>query len=57
MKEVEKVPFTFNVENEIRKLKIPVPLTELLKANIFTNSILKILQPTGFDLNNDTIDL
>ena len=34
VKEVEKTP-TFSLENEISKLKISIPLTEVMKNNIY----------------------
>ncbi len=40
-----KLSYTFNLESEIQKMKIPIPLTELMKNDTFKSSILKSLQP------------
>ena len=37
--------YSFNLESEIQKLKIPFPLTKLMKNNAFKTSILNSLQP------------
>jgi hypothetical protein len=37
--------FSFNFESEIQKVKIPMPLTELMKNEIFKSAILKSLDP------------
>jgi hypothetical protein len=34
-KEMEKVSTSFNLENELNKIKIPIPLLELAKNNIY----------------------
>ena len=41
----EKLYYSFNLESEIQKLKIPFPLIELMKNDSFKSSILKYLQP------------
>ena len=43
IKEVEKAP-SFNLENEISKLKVSVPLTELLKNSVYKSQVSKVLQ-------------
>ena len=42
-KEVEKAP-SFNLENEISKLKVSVPLTELVKNSVYKSQVSKVLQ-------------
>jgi hypothetical protein len=41
----DKISYSFNFESEIQKVKIPMPLTELMKNDIFKSAILKSLQP------------
>jgi hypothetical protein len=45
VKEVDRQPIPFSIEHELRKIKIHVPLTELLKNEPFKNSIMKVLKP------------
>jgi hypothetical protein len=40
-----KSSYSFNFESEIHKVKIPMPLTELMKNDIFKSSILKSPEP------------
>ena len=42
MKEVEKI-LAFNLENEISKLKVSIPLTEIMKNNSYRGQISKML--------------
>jgi hypothetical protein len=41
----DRSTFSFNFESEIQKVKIPMPLTELMKNEIFKSAILKSLEP------------
>ena len=43
IKEVEKAP-SFNLENEISKLKVSMPLTELVKDSAYKTQVSKVLQ-------------
>lgn len=43
IKEVEKDP-SFNLENEISKLKVSVPLTESVNNSVYKSQVSKILQ-------------
>ena len=43
VKEVEKAP-SFNLESEISKLKVSVPLTELVNNSVYKIQISKVLQ-------------
>jgi hypothetical protein len=45
------------LEHELGKIKIPVPLTELLKNEPFKKSIMKVLQPTPSSVSFDVISL
>jgi hypothetical protein len=45
------------LEHEINKIKIPVPLVELMKNESFKKSILKVLQPHAPIIYSDTINL
>jgi len=42
VKEVEKTP-TFSLENEISKLKVSIPLTEIMKNNNYRGQVSKML--------------
>ena len=37
--DVERVSSSFNLQNELSKLKIPVPFNELLRNNEYRNTI------------------
>ena len=43
IKEVEKFP-SFNLENENSKLKVSMPLTELVKNSTYKHQVSRILQ-------------
>jgi hypothetical protein len=45
VKETEKHVSSFSLENEINKIKIPIPLVELMKTDPFRKYVLKALQP------------
>jgi hypothetical protein len=45
--EVDKFASPFSLEHEISKMKIPIPLTELVKNNSYRSHILKWLQPSS----------
>ena len=42
---LDRLHYSFNLESEIQKLKIPFPLIELMKNDAFKTSILNYLQP------------
>jgi hypothetical protein len=56
-KEFDKPPTSFILEHELRKIKIPVPLTELLKNKHLNKSIMNILQPTPSSIYFDVISV
>ena len=43
VEEVNKTVQNFSLENELGKLKIPVPLTELMKNPSYKESVLKMI--------------
>jgi hypothetical protein len=45
VKTSDRLSYSFNFESEIQKVKIPMPLTELMKNDIFKSTILKSLEP------------
>jgi ribonuclease HI len=57
VKESEKQVSSFSLENEINKIKIPIPLVELMKTDPFRKSVLKALQPPAHVTFSDTINL
>jgi hypothetical protein len=57
VKEADKQPISFSIEHELRKIKIHVPLTKLLKNEPFKNSIMKVLKPLVFAMTSDVINL
>jgi len=57
VKESNKQPITFSIEHELRKIKIHVPLRELLKNEPFKNSFMKVLNPPVDAMTSDVISL
>jgi len=53
VKEVEKIS-VFNLENEIAKLKVSIPLTELMKKNNYKGQVSKIL---NLDPSSDMVNM
>lgn len=54
VKDVEKPISVFNLENEISKIKISAPFSEILKVNEYRSKIVKMLnsQPGAADILN-----
>jgi len=48
---------SFNFENKIQKIKIPVPLVELMKIQDFKNTLLKACQPSPIEVVSDFVNL
>ena len=44
VKEPEKPQSSFNIENELSKVKILVPLLELVKKDVYRNQVVKALK-------------
>jgi hypothetical protein len=57
VKETEKQLTSFSLEHEINKIKIPIPLLELMKTESFRKSIPKVLQPSAHVTFSNTINL
>jgi len=57
VEEVNKSVQNFSLENELGKLKIPVPLTELIRNPSYKESVLKMLNPTSNQPVSDTVNL
>jgi hypothetical protein len=57
VKKIEKLISSFSLENEINKIKIPIPLVELMKTDPFKKYVLKALQPPAHVTFSDTINL
>jgi hypothetical protein len=55
IKEVDRPMASFILEHELRKIKIPMHLIELLKNDPFKKSIMKVLQPTAPGVSSDVI--
>jgi hypothetical protein len=56
--EADKFSSPFSLEHEISKIKIPIPLIELVKTNSYRSHILKWLQPYSvIDPVTDVINL
>ena len=47
----------FNFENELCKIKIPMPFTELIKNPSYKNSVLKMIGSTNSQVTSDTVNL
>ena len=57
VEEVNKSVQNFSLENELGKLKIPVPLTELIRNPSYKESVIKMLNPTSNQPVSDTVNL
>jgi ribosomal protein L31 len=57
IREIPKLPSSFNFEHEIQKIRILVPLTELIKHEGFKTHFSEILQPEVSSLPTEFINL
>ena len=57
VEEVNKTVQNFSLENELGKLKIPVPLTELMKNPSYKESVLKMINSASNQPISDTVNL
>jgi hypothetical protein len=57
IREILKLASSFNFEHEIQKIRIPVPLTELIKHEGFKKCFSELLQPETPCLPTDSINL
>ena len=56
MRFLDTLHYSFNLESEIQKLKIPFPLIELMKNDAFKSSILNSLEPK-MHIDTDFVNL
>jgi hypothetical protein len=57
IKEIMKYPSSFSFENEIQKIKIPVPFLELIKNEEFKKYLSKMLQPESSSNSTNSVNL
>ena len=57
IEEVTKNVQTFNFENELCKIKIQVPLTELMKNPCYRNPVLKMINSHANKMPSNTVNL
>jgi hypothetical protein len=57
VKEILKPPSSFIFEHEIQKIRIPVPLSELVKHEDFKRCLSKMLQPEPSSHSTDSVNL
>jgi hypothetical protein len=57
VREILKLPSSFSFEHQIQKIRIPIPLIELVKHEEFKRSLSKILQPEPPCHSIDSINL
>jgi len=49
-----KIQTSFNIQNELAKLKIPIPLTELMNKNMYIPQVMKAI---NIRENTDSVNL
>ena len=49
--------YNFNLENELGKIKIPMPFTKVMKNPSYKNSVLKMIGSTNSQLPSNTVNL
>ena len=57
VEEVNKNMQNFNFENELCKIKVPIPFIELIKNPCYNNSVLKMMGSTTSQVPSDTVNL
>src|SRR5713226_8785526 len=57
VEEVNKTVQNFNLENELGKIKIPMPFTELMKKPSYKESVLKMIGSASNHPLSDTVNL
>ena len=57
IEEVNKSMQNFNLENELGKIKIPMPFTKLMKNPSYKNSVLKMIGSANTQLPSDIVNL
>jgi ribonuclease HI len=56
-KSADKTPYSFNFEAELQKIKIPIPLVELMKNDMFKRDILRTLDPQSVSHSADILNI
>jgi hypothetical protein len=56
-KTADKAPSSFNFEAELQKIKIPIPLVELMKNEMFKRDILRTLDPQSVSHSADILNI
>jgi hypothetical protein len=57
VREIPKLTSSFNFEHEIQKIRIPVPLFELIKHEVFKKCLFELLQSEASCLPTESINL
>jgi ribonuclease HI len=57
VKTADKAPSSFNFEAELQKIKIPIPLVELMKNEMFKRDILRTLDPQSVSHSADILNI
>ena len=57
VEEVNKSMQNFNLENELCKIKPPMPFTKLIKNPSYKNSVLKMIGSANSQVPSDTVNL
>ena len=57
VEEVNKSMQNFNLENELCKIKIPMPFTKLINNPSYKNSVLKMIGSENSQVPSDTVNL
>jgi hypothetical protein len=57
VREIPKLTSSFNFEHEIQKIRIPVPLSEMIKHEVFKKHLFELLQSEASCLPTDSINL
>ena len=57
VEEVNKNMQNFNFENELCKIKVRMPFTELIKNPCYKNSVLKMMGSATSQVPSDTVNL
>ena len=57
VEEVNKGLHNFNLENELEKIKIPMPFTELMKNPSYKNSVMRMISSANNQLPPNTVNL
>lgn len=57
VKIANKASSAFNLETEIQKIKIPIPLVELMKNKAFKKNIMSTLEPADVTESSDILNI